>query len=110
MKKEFGIGEYPTRDGSKAVINHISKKSTSYPLFGYIETFDGVSHPLSWTPAGRRCSGSESDYDLVREPVTIWINEYGDGYRGPFASPETAIASARVDSIRAAVEFREVIK
>ena len=110
MKKEFGIGEYTTRDGSKAVINHISKKSTSYPLFGYIETFDGVAYPLSWTPAGRRCSGSESDSDLMREPQSVWMNEYHDGFRGPFASLEVAMLVAPPTAIRTAVEFREVIK
>ena len=109
MKKEFGIGEYTTRDGSKAVVNHISTKATLYPLLGYIETFDGVAYPLSWTLAGRRCSGSESDYDLVRQPATVWMNEFSFGFAGNYLSEEVAIEAAS-GAIRTGVEFREVIK
>ena len=74
MKKEFGIGEYPTRDGSRGHVSHIAEKSNGYPLIGYVVKPDGVAFPSSWDSEGLNYSACSSDYDLMREPALISEN------------------------------------
>ena len=110
MKKEFGIGEYTTRNGFKATVCFISKKSNGYPLIGYVEAPNGVAGEQSWSLKGQVRIGGESVYDLVQEPATIWVNQYADGFIGNYPTPKDATANATQNAIRTAVEFREVIK
>ena len=109
-KKEFGIGEYPTRYGSKGVVSHIAEKANGYPLVGYVVRPDGAAFPVKWSLKGCRLMGVKSTDDLVQEPATVWMNEYEDGFIGNYPTLKDATANATQNAIRTAVEFREVVK
>jgi len=106
---KFGIGEYPTRYGSKGVVSHIAEKANGYPLVGYVVRPDGAAFPVKWSLKGCRLMGVKSTDDLVQEPATVWMNEFSFGFAGNYLSEEVAIEAAS-GAIRTGVEFREVIK
>lgn len=91
---KFGVGEYPTRGGEKAVVQ-VDDLAGDYPLAGYVVGPDGQKFWEMWFLDGRALLHKKDGRDLMPpapakpEPVVLWVNMlshpergvYGTGYR-----------------------------
>ena len=111
---EFGIGEWETRNGRKAVILHRLIHLTSEDtLLGYVEFDSGQQYTSVWTLGGKRLNGGSSAlWSLKRpqpKPREWWINLYPTR-QWAHTTREKADDKAIPNLLIACVHVREVLE